>query len=142
MERVSFRLALVLVSLLLLSRGRVSAFQCSPVTRIPGSTQTRGRGIPTPQNHRGLLQHVHDGDRKSKRWNRFSSNWRSIKQTCGQRLRRKPSQHKTQQQGSTRKHILSVMGLMFATLLVRPVQVLAMGGGMGGARGPVTPMSQ
>ena len=99
-----------------------------------------------------LLQHANGNcDRDSRLLGRLSTKWSSFKQSCGQRLKRKNTQtqasllrpkNSISSGSSTRQRILSVLGVMVATLVMRPVQVLAMGGGMGGPKGPVTPMSQ
>lgn len=142
-----------LLLLFLLMSSQVLAFQTSPaVTRIPGRFQTSSKQSKFSLQNRGLLQHADENlERESRLLGRCSSKWRSFRQACSKRSRQKTSKQVSQQRrnskvnvvgsSSSRQRILSMMGVMLATLVARPVQVLAMGGGMG-PKGPVKAMSQ
>lgn len=152
----------IVVVLFLASSGLISAFQSTPAaTRIPGrpsqafrTTSSKYSRFDSITKIGSLWQHTDaNHGTESRIVGRFSAKWRTFKQACGQRIREKTDEHQTPSipiQGgriraggsSTRQRLLSMVGVMFATLLVRPVKVLAMGGGMGGAKGPVVPMSQ
>jgi hypothetical protein len=151
------RPALLLFFCLLSEHLHVSAFRSSTATRILSTRiqkidPSQNRFLPFQEN-RGLLQHINGDCEREKNGilGRFSSKWKSLKQTCGRGVRPKTSQPASFQEKwreincgrtSGRQRMLSLVGIMFATLLVHPVKALAMGGGMGGPKGPIEPMTQ
>lgn len=142
---------LVLSVLLLVSSNlQASAFQHSlPVTR----TNARIHQRPAERSTFTLLQQTESEldstHNKNRLLGRFSSKIRSFQQRFSNERSDPVTQHLSQQsitsiaQPTSRvgQRMLALVGVMLATLVVRPVKVLAMGGGMG-SKGPVAPMSQ
>jgi hypothetical protein len=105
---------------------------------IAGSRLSRSPTAVGDQRH----PHYYDGhnDFRRRTTTSLARRWRNVKERCQQRPQ--VSSASTPMPRRLFHGCASFLAILVSTLLVHPVRVLAMGGGMAGGSKPVGPMSQ